>query len=104
MWKTGTTSVSSNVTIQLVQAISEQKELYVPMTLISKTHLKTIETTAVVNSRAVGTFISEDFIKLQTSYDPNPSPLKAIQSYHHSWKPVPKWPDYLLLCPNSQII
>jgi hypothetical protein len=34
------------------------------MTLISKTHLKTIETTAVVDSRAASTFISKDFIKL----------------------------------------
>jgi hypothetical protein len=34
------------------------------MTLISKTHLKTVETTAVINSRAVGTFISKNFIKL----------------------------------------
>jgi hypothetical protein len=34
------------------------------MTLISKTHLKTVETTAVVDSGAAGTFISEDFIKL----------------------------------------
>jgi hypothetical protein len=64
MWKTGTTSVSSNVTVRLVQAIGEQKELRVPMTLISKTRLKTIETTAVVDSGAAGTFISEDFIKL----------------------------------------
>jgi hypothetical protein len=64
MWKTGTTSVSSNVTVRLVQAIGERKELRVPMTLISKTHLKTVETTAVVDSGAAGTFISEDFIKL----------------------------------------
>jgi hypothetical protein len=64
MWKTGTTSVSSNVTVRLVQAIGEQKELHVPMTLISKTHLKTVETTAVVDLGAAGTFISEDFIKL----------------------------------------
>jgi hypothetical protein len=35
------------------------------MTLISKTHLKTIETTNVVDSRAASTFISEDFIELQ---------------------------------------
>jgi hypothetical protein len=34
------------------------------MTLISKTHLKTIETTAVVDLGAASTFISEDFIKL----------------------------------------
>jgi hypothetical protein len=34
------------------------------MTLISKTRLKTVETTAVVDSGAAGTFISEDFIKL----------------------------------------
>jgi len=34
------------------------------MTLISKTRLKTIETTAVINSGAASTFISEDFIKL----------------------------------------
>jgi len=40
MWKTGTTSVSSNVTVRLVQVIGEQKELHVPMTLISKTCLK----------------------------------------------------------------
>jgi hypothetical protein len=64
MWKTGTTSVSSNVTVRLVQAIGERKELHVPMTLISKTRLKTVETTAVVDSGAAGTFISEDFIKL----------------------------------------
>jgi hypothetical protein len=64
MWKTGMTSVSSNVTIQLVQAIGERKELCIPMTLISKTRLKIIKTTAVINSRAAGTFISEDFIKL----------------------------------------
>jgi len=64
MWKTGTTSVSSNVTVRLVQAIGERKELRVPMTLISKTRLKTVETTAVVDSGAAGTFISEDFIKL----------------------------------------
>jgi hypothetical protein len=57
-------SVSSNVTIRLVQAIGEWKELRVPMTLISKTHLKTVETTTVVDSRAAGTFISEDSIKL----------------------------------------
>jgi hypothetical protein len=64
MWKTGTTSVSSNVTVRLVQAIGERKELRVPMTLISKTRLKTVETTAIVDSGAVGTFISEDFVKL----------------------------------------
>jgi len=64
MWKTGTMSVSSSVTIQLVQAIGEQREFCVPMTLIFKTCLKTIETTAVVDSGAAGTFISEDFIKL----------------------------------------
>jgi hypothetical protein len=58
------TSVSSNITVRLVQAIGEQKELCVPMTLISKTHLKTIETTAVIDSGAAGTFISKDFIKL----------------------------------------
>jgi len=34
------------------------------MTLISKTRLKTIETTTVVDSGAAGTFISKDFIKL----------------------------------------
>jgi hypothetical protein len=34
------------------------------MTLISKTRLKTVKTTAVVDSGAAGTFISEDFIKL----------------------------------------
>jgi hypothetical protein len=34
------------------------------MTLISKTRLKTIKTTAIVDSGAAGTFISEDFIKL----------------------------------------
>jgi hypothetical protein len=34
------------------------------MTLISKTHLKTVETTAIIDSGAAGTFISEDFIKL----------------------------------------
>jgi hypothetical protein len=34
------------------------------MTLISKTHLKTIKTTAVVDSGAAGTFISKYFIKL----------------------------------------
>jgi hypothetical protein len=34
------------------------------MTLISKTRLKTVETTAVVDSGVAGTFISEDFIKL----------------------------------------
>jgi hypothetical protein len=34
------------------------------MTPISKTRLKTIETTAVIDSGAAGTFISEDFIKL----------------------------------------
>jgi hypothetical protein len=34
------------------------------MTLISKTHLKTVETTTVINSGAAGTFISKDFIKL----------------------------------------
>jgi hypothetical protein len=34
------------------------------MTLISKTRLKTVETTAVVDSGAARTFISEDFIKL----------------------------------------
>jgi hypothetical protein len=64
MWKTGMTSVSSNVTVRLVQAIGERKELHVPMTLISKTHLKTIKTTAVIDLGAAGTFISEDFIKL----------------------------------------
>jgi hypothetical protein len=64
MWKTGTTSVSSNVTVRPVQAIGERKELRVPMTLISKTRLKTVETTAIVDSGAAGTFISEDFIKL----------------------------------------
>jgi len=64
MWKTGTTSVSSNVTVRLVQAIGERKELHVPMTLISKSRLKTVETTAVVDSGVAGTFISEDFIKL----------------------------------------
>jgi hypothetical protein len=64
MWKTGTTSVSSKITIRLVQAIGEQKELHVPMTLISKTHLKIIEITAIIDSGAAGTFISEDFVKL----------------------------------------
>jgi hypothetical protein len=64
MWKTGTTSVSSNVTVRLVQAIGEQKELCVPMTFISKTCLKTVETTTIVDLGAAGTFISEGFIKL----------------------------------------
>jgi hypothetical protein len=64
MWKTGMTSVSSNVTVRLVQAIGERKELHVPMTLISKTHLNTVKTTTIVDSGAAGTFISEDFIKL----------------------------------------
>jgi hypothetical protein len=64
MWKTGTTSVSSDVTIRLVQAIGERKELRVLMTLISKTRLKTVETTAIIDSGVAGTFISEDFIKL----------------------------------------
>jgi hypothetical protein len=64
MWKTGTTSVSSNVTIRLVQAIGERKELCVLMTLISKTRLKTIETTAIIDFGVAGTFISEDFINL----------------------------------------
>jgi hypothetical protein len=64
MWKTGMTSVSSSVTVRLVQAIGERKELHVPMTLISKTHLKTVETTAIIDSGAAGTFISKDFIKL----------------------------------------
>jgi hypothetical protein len=64
MWKTGMMSVSSDVTIRLVQAIGEQKELCVLMTLISKTCLKTIKTTAIIDSGVAGTFISEDFIKL----------------------------------------
>jgi hypothetical protein len=64
MWKTGTTSVSSDVTVRLVQAIGERKELCVPMTLISKTHLKTIKTTAIIDSGVAGIFISKDFIKL----------------------------------------
>jgi hypothetical protein len=64
MWKTGTMSVSSNVTVRLVQAIGERKELRIPMTLTSKTRLKTVKTTAIVDSGAAGTFISEDFIKL----------------------------------------
>jgi len=34
------------------------------MTLMSKTCLKTVETTAVIDSGAAGTFISEDFVKL----------------------------------------
>jgi hypothetical protein len=34
------------------------------MTLISRTHLKNVETTTVIDSGAAGTFISEDFIKL----------------------------------------
>jgi hypothetical protein len=58
------TSVSSSVTVRLVQAIGEWKELCIPMTLISKTRLKTIETTTVVDSGAAGMFIFEDFIKL----------------------------------------
>jgi hypothetical protein len=64
MWKTGMTSVSSNVTVRLVQAIGERKELHVPMTLIFKTRLKTVETTAIIDLGAAGTFIFEDFIKL----------------------------------------
>jgi hypothetical protein len=43
MWKTGTMSVSSSVIVRLVQAIGEQKELHVPMTLISKTCLKLLK-------------------------------------------------------------
>jgi hypothetical protein len=35
----------------------------IPITLISKTRLKTIKTTAVINSKASGTFISEFFVK-----------------------------------------
>jgi hypothetical protein len=35
----------------------------IPITLISETRLKTVETTAVIDSRASGTFISEAFIK-----------------------------------------
>ncbi|KIK32231.1 hypothetical protein CY34DRAFT_101957, partial [Suillus luteus UH-Slu-Lm8-n1] len=35
----------------------------IPITLISSTRPKTIKTTAVVDSGASGTFISEDFIK-----------------------------------------
>jgi hypothetical protein len=58
------TSVSSSVTARLVQAIGERKELHVPMTLISKTRLKTVKTTAIIDSGAAGMFISEDFIKL----------------------------------------
>jgi hypothetical protein len=58
------TSVSSNVTVRLVQAIGERKELRVLMTLISKTRLKTVGTTTIVDSGAAGTFISEDFVKL----------------------------------------
>jgi hypothetical protein len=34
------------------------------MTLIFKTCLKTVKTTAGIDSRAAGTYISEDFIKL----------------------------------------
>jgi hypothetical protein len=64
MWKTGTTSVSSDVTVRLVQAIGERKELRVLMTLISKTCLKTVKTTAIIDSGVAGTFISKDFIKL----------------------------------------
>jgi hypothetical protein len=35
----------------------------IPITLISKTHLKTVETTAVIDSRASRTFIFESFVK-----------------------------------------
>ncbi|KAG2039956.1 hypothetical protein BDR03DRAFT_858994 [Suillus americanus] len=44
-------------------SFGEQKELHVPISLISKTHLKPVETTAVVDSRAAGTFFSKDFVK-----------------------------------------
>jgi hypothetical protein len=37
--------------------------MHIPITLISKTRLKTVETTAVINSGASGTFISESFVK-----------------------------------------
>ncbi|KIK31730.1 hypothetical protein CY34DRAFT_102862 [Suillus luteus UH-Slu-Lm8-n1] len=37
--------------------------MQIPITLISSTRLKTVETTAVVDSGASGTFISEDFVK-----------------------------------------
>src|SRR5580765_4716541 len=63
MWRTGSTSVSPNVAIRLVRAVGERKELRVPISLISKTRLKIIETTAVVDSRAARTFISEEFVK-----------------------------------------
>jgi hypothetical protein len=51
--------------IRLVRKIGERKELRIPITLISETRLKTIETTAVIDSGASGTFISEAFIKDQ---------------------------------------
>jgi hypothetical protein len=49
--------------IRLVRKIGERKELHIPITLISKTHLKTVEMTVVIDSGASGTFISESFVK-----------------------------------------
>jgi hypothetical protein len=49
--------------IRLERKIGERKELRIPITLISKTRLKTIETTAVIDSRASRMFISKAFVK-----------------------------------------
>jgi hypothetical protein len=56
-------SVPLEATIRLVHKVGERKEMCIPITLISKTCLKTIETTAVIDSGASRTFISESFVK-----------------------------------------
>jgi hypothetical protein len=56
--------VSPNVLLRLVRTVGERKELCVPITLHLCTRLKSIDTTAVIDSGAAGTFISEEFVKL----------------------------------------
>jgi hypothetical protein len=64
------------------------------MTLISKTRLKTVETTTIIDSRAARTFISEDFIKLHKIHTHRLSKPFKVTTTDGS---LPKWPDYALL-------
>ncbi|KIK32510.1 hypothetical protein CY34DRAFT_68060, partial [Suillus luteus UH-Slu-Lm8-n1] len=49
--------------IGLICKVGDRKEMRIPISLISSHRPKTIETTAVVDSGASRTFISEDFVR-----------------------------------------
>jgi hypothetical protein len=59
----------------------------IPITLISKTHLKTIKTTAVIDSGASGTFISKSFVK---EHGITTHSLKEPFRVNNTNEPIPK--------------